>query len=292
MLSVIICSRMPDITDDLKQNIAETIGCEYELIVIDNSKNKYSIFSAYNEGVRRAKGEILCFMHDDIRYRTPRWGNTVSDYFRNDNIGCVGIAGTKYFPRIPASWFSMKDEIINVIQHYNAKDSAIHVNRGFSGNTACKVVAIDGVWMSIRRSLFDKIRFDEKYGGFHAYDTDICMQVTCEKKDIMVVPDILIEHFSCGSLSKVWFDANLIFFDKWKHFLPTKVSGFKLTRLYKVNLWWYFFSVIKQMESYSYESKEIRKYIRTIFVRMPIVANGALVKIIGYYVKSLCGRKL
>ena len=66
MISLIICSRTADISDELKQNIATTIGCEYELCVIDNSRNEYSIFTAYNEGVRRAKGDILCFMHDDI----------------------------------------------------------------------------------------------------------------------------------------------------------------------------------------------------------------------------------
>ena len=60
MISCIICSRRPDISAELKENIASTIGCEYELVVIDNSKNEYSIFSAYNEGVRRAKGDILC----------------------------------------------------------------------------------------------------------------------------------------------------------------------------------------------------------------------------------------
>ena len=77
MLSLIICSRTPRISEELEKNIAETIGCEYELVVIDNSKNKYSIFSAYNEGVRRSKGDVLCFMHDDILYKTNGWGTKV-----------------------------------------------------------------------------------------------------------------------------------------------------------------------------------------------------------------------
>ena len=70
MISCIICSRRSDISAELKENIASTIGCEYELVAIDNSKKEYSIFSAYNEGVRRANGEILCFMHEDILYHT------------------------------------------------------------------------------------------------------------------------------------------------------------------------------------------------------------------------------
>jgi hypothetical protein len=32
-----------------------TIGCEYELIIIDNSENKYSIYEAYNLGIERYK---------------------------------------------------------------------------------------------------------------------------------------------------------------------------------------------------------------------------------------------
>lgn len=59
MISCIICSRQPDISAELKENIATTVGCEYELVVIDNSKDEYSIFSAYNEGVRCAKAYLL-----------------------------------------------------------------------------------------------------------------------------------------------------------------------------------------------------------------------------------------
>lgn len=40
MLSLIICCRTADISDELKQNIVTTIGCEYELCVIDND-HKY-----------------------------------------------------------------------------------------------------------------------------------------------------------------------------------------------------------------------------------------------------------
>ena len=41
MITLIICSRNSDISNELKRNIAITIGVEYELVVIDNSKNDY-----------------------------------------------------------------------------------------------------------------------------------------------------------------------------------------------------------------------------------------------------------
>ena len=44
MISIIICSRTERINYDLSENIKKSVGCDYELIIIDNSENKYSIF--------------------------------------------------------------------------------------------------------------------------------------------------------------------------------------------------------------------------------------------------------
>lgn len=74
MLSLIVCSRTNDISNELKENVSTTIGCDYEWVVINNSQNQYSIFSAYNEGVSRAKGDVLCFMHEDVLFRTNNGG--------------------------------------------------------------------------------------------------------------------------------------------------------------------------------------------------------------------------
>ena len=101
MISLIICSRSSDIDVALKENIKNTIGTDYELVIIDNSNNDYSIFSAYNEGVRRAKGDILCFMHEDILYRTEDWGKKIIAHFEDKSIGLIGFAGTHFLPSTP-----------------------------------------------------------------------------------------------------------------------------------------------------------------------------------------------
>lgn len=60
MISIIICSRYSSLSQELQSNIHATIGaCEYELVHIDNSENKYNIFEAYNLGVRKAQGDIF-----------------------------------------------------------------------------------------------------------------------------------------------------------------------------------------------------------------------------------------
>lgn len=99
MISIIICSRKADISRELKDNIAATIGCEYELCVIDNSRNDYNIFTAYNEGVRRAKGDILCFMHEDILFHSEKWGTIVEEFFlEHAEAGLLGVIGGSLSP--------------------------------------------------------------------------------------------------------------------------------------------------------------------------------------------------
>ena len=105
MISLIICSRQPDIPQELKDNIALTIGVEYELVVIDNSKNQYSIFLAYNEGVRRSQYPYLCFMHEDILYHTQEWGKNVVEHFKDEKVGLIGVVGTHFLPDTPCGWY-------------------------------------------------------------------------------------------------------------------------------------------------------------------------------------------
>ena len=107
MISIIICSRNQSISNILVDNIKNTIGIEHELVIIDNSENKYTIFTAYNQGVKLSKYTYLCFMHEDIVFHSPNWGIKVVDLFRlHTNIGLIGVIGGHFIPNTPATWFS------------------------------------------------------------------------------------------------------------------------------------------------------------------------------------------
>lgn len=105
MISIVICSRNPEMSSTLRTNIDASIGVPYELIVVDNSRNEHSIFSAYNLGVSGCTGKVICFMHDDILYRSENWGAAVLDHFKNPAIGMIGVGGTRYLSRIPGIWW-------------------------------------------------------------------------------------------------------------------------------------------------------------------------------------------
>lgn len=227
MISIIICSRTPDISRELKQNIATTIGCDFELVVIDNSSNSHSIFSAYNEGVEKAKGDLLCFMHEDVLYREEDWGVKMGKHFQDDSIGLVGFAGSHFLPSTPMYWYSSPF----VSQRNLNNDEGVveeHFHEDwFGAMDIIDVCVCDGLCFFVRKSLFDVISFDEKtYHGFHLYDMDICMQVIESGKRVCVCRDVLVEH--CWSEEKQFskqgaetFAANLsLFSEKWKNSLP------------------------------------------------------------------------
>lgn len=226
MISLIICSRYHDIAQTLKDNISETIGVDYELIVIDNSENKYSIFSAYNEGIRRAKGDLLCFMHEDILYHTNKWGEKLINHFNSDStIGLIGVVGTHFLPKTPSYWCDTEYASGTLIQGYNEEDiyKTINVKHDnfLKDSNIIDAVAVDGFWFSIKRNLFDKIKFDEKlFKGFHFYEMDICMQVLTAGFSVKIIMDIEIEHFSYGNGDKIFDKARTVFFRKWKKKLP------------------------------------------------------------------------
>lgn len=233
MISLIVCSRNSDIPDSLKQNIKNTIGVEYELIVVDNSHSTYSIFQAYNEGVRRANSPYLCFMHEDILYHTLDWGKNIINHFVDSKVGIIGIAGGHYMPDIPASWASAKVESKNILQS-STKDGEKKIQPDielgyFKGRIVIEVIAVDGVWFCMPKKLFPLVAFDETtFNGFHCYDLDICLQVRCLGYKVMVASDILLEHFSGGNWTEDWLLNSIIFHKKWSSVLP-QMAGVELS---------------------------------------------------------------
>jgi GT2 family glycosyltransferase len=231
MISVIICSTEPIISQKLIDNINQTIGLNYELLVIPNQNNNYSIFEAYNIGLNQSKFDICCFMHQDIIFHTKEWGQKVIKHFENNQIGLIGIAGTRLLGRIPAFWSDFTDNnIINIIQSDNT--GKISTQNMFSNLDFChhsiEVVAIDGVWFCLNKEKCKGVQFDNRYTGFHFYDLDICMQVQTSGKKIHVVNNIIIEHFSWGSINKIWVKNAFIFYNKWRSFLPFVIPNSKL----------------------------------------------------------------
>jgi hypothetical protein len=230
MISIIICARQNDISEELKKNIEETIGTEYEIIVIDNSQNQYSIFSAYNKGVSLSKYPLLLFMHDDINYHTQQWGVKLINHFRDESVGAVGVAGTPYLAFTTGGWWSAGAGHLHLLQSPKRNEKP-ELHNFFPKNSAKEeVVILDGVWFCIRKDLFTSIRFDETtFSGFHFYDVDATFQVYQAGYKLLCVKDILIHHLSMGVLDQKWAENAILFHKKWKDKLPAAVQKYSLS---------------------------------------------------------------
>ena len=215
----------------LRSNIRETIGCgiEHEIIVIDNSQNQYNIFQAYNKGVSLSWYSFLLFMHDDVIHCTKGWGLRLADHFQNPEVGCVGTAGTSYLPYVPGAWWGSGIAYYYLLQYFNGNAEPVMINSFPANSAQQEVVILDGIWICIRKEVFNSIEFDgETFNGFHFYDLDITLQAFQAGYKNLCVNDILINHSSGGNFDYRWVEDALLFHNKWKQRLPIATQKYSL----------------------------------------------------------------
>ncbi|MFD2999146.1 glycosyltransferase [Pontibacter toksunensis] len=229
MLSVIICCRKPKLDLEFIQNIDATIGCAYEIITVDNSTNKHSIFSAYNKGASQAVFDVLCFVHDDVFFRTNGWGNILAQTVADAIVGVVGVAGAKVKTKNPSPWWIANEYHSAELLKYNIKQKRgghmVHDVNPSSNPQYSEVLVLDGVLLCCRQSVWEQTKFDEtSYAGFHFYDLDFSLSVWKRGFKNYVNFEILLEHNSAGKIDKSWLKASDIFHRKWAHILPVSLS--------------------------------------------------------------------
>jgi len=270
MISIVICSTQPDIPDILKKNISETIGVDYELIVIDNSSKENSIFSAYNNGLKKCKYPNICFMHQDVIFHSKDWGKTICKHLEDSVCGIVGISGGTTVPRIPSPWSFY--EIVGFVLQSDKNDSTpdLHDSKGFNTDNYKPVITLDGVFLCARQEVFNKIRFDEElFKGFHCYDIDICLQAYKEGFENRVVNNILLEHYSLGKMDKQWLENSMLLCDKWRKYLPISTYNISEKTLIKKECKYMTNNFLKYMVRASYNNLEIKNIILKYIDHVP-----------------------
>ena len=222
MVDVIVCAYKSDQWELHYDHIDATIGCQYNYIRIDNSDNKIGICAAYDKGVRRASADILVFIHDDVYCITPNWGALLEAKFKTgSSLGLIGVAGTQYLFHDNPSWVAAGQPFIHgKVVHECIVENKTILSVYSNVNTDRNVIAVDGLFFAIPRSLFTSVQFDEfNFNSFHFYDLDICMQIGKTHK-IIVTPDILVKHLSEGNFDSKWKYYGKIFLDKYRNELP------------------------------------------------------------------------
>ena len=172
--------------------------------IVFKENNKESLHKVYNKAIDFAiqEGvENLILVHDDVileNYSEERLNNLFNKF------DIVGVAGTTQVKlQSPALWHIMgggfgSGNLHGAVAHGDEKRK----NMTAFGPYPKRVVLLDGVFLAIKRKVFEKIRFDETCPSkWHFYDLDYTMQ--CHKKGFKLgVGDIIVTHNSPG-LSQV-----------------------------------------------------------------------------------------
>ena len=233
MISIIVCSRSAGLFDKFQKNIEITIGVAHEVIRVDNANSNYSICRAYNEGAEKAIFPFLCFVHEDVLFKTNNWGRNFLDHFSEvENLGLIGVAGAVYKSKMSCAWWQAEEgqeEIkrMNILQHSKNEDQPFtHLFINPLNKTIAEVVVIDGVFMGTTKAVWLNNKFDDQLlKSFHGYDLDFSFQIGQSKK-IIVVYNILLQHFSVGTKNINWMFETIKVHQKWSIKLPSKTTTY------------------------------------------------------------------
>ncbi len=221
MISLIVCSVKHPVFVNFSESVKQTIGVDFEIIKIDNGQNKYSLAEAYNLGAKQAKYPYLCFVHEDILFKTEGWGANLINHFTNSDIALIGILGCVIKTKAPSGVYIAVNKFNRINQLQRTRHNTTeHYYQNPHNETLSEVKILDGMFLATTKSNHEVYNFDEKLlKGFHAYDLDYSLGQAANGK-VVVVYDILMEHFSYGGNTIAWVQNQLKVTKKWDKILP------------------------------------------------------------------------
>lgn len=222
-ISILVCSIDPAKAENLRNNIASTIGedADFEVLVHDNRDANLPLSTVYNNLAGRAQFDYLLFVHEDVTFSTDGWLAAILPTLREPETGVIGFAGARLMTNAPAGWGgSMK----YAVYYVNEKGNLLNINTNKQGSFT-EVAAVDGLAMFVRKDVWSRHKFDEKIlPGFHCYDIDFSLAVGENHKNY-VCASVLVLHNSKGNFDREWMMDTLRCFSlKWNRILPRMAS--------------------------------------------------------------------
>ena len=227
-----------------------------EVIEKINNGDK-SLAQTYNEILSEAKTDIVVLCHDDIYFDTNSWYHKLIKHFDKSDFGIIGMAGTTYMPA-SGQWWEDRRKMIGIVNHeHEGKKWASKYSDDLNNNIK-QTVIVDGLFIAIHKKRI-KHNFIEEFEGFHFYDIPFCFENHLSGVKVGVITNIRITHKSIGQTNEQWEKNRVLFSEKYKDSLPTKLSFDPNSRV-KVLLSCLNFRTFTGSELYVFElAKELKK---------------------------------
>ena len=163
----------------LKSLENQTVG--FELIALDNREGRYrSAAEALNYGGEQAKGDYIMFVHQDMWLASDSWLEDVERMVRSlPSLGVAGVAGMSSRGK---DWWQRVRFSINIFDEDRGGDSGRVTQPE-------EVQTLDECLLIVPRSVFDRIKFDEKvFDGWDCYGADYCLCARGSGLKVYVIP--------------------------------------------------------------------------------------------------------
>lgn len=195
-------NKLNDYLEKSLQN--QTVKCEE--IFIDNTDKKYkSAAQAFNIAARKAKGDYLMFVHQDVCLVGNDWiEKTESMLSKIDGLGVAGVAGCK--KDTDGIYTNVKEGIDN-----------IYAGR-YRVNDAIEVQTVDECLFIIPKQVFKHISFDEKCcNDWHLYAVDYCLSAIKSNYKIYVIPNEIYHRSNSESMNVNYYKTLKNIYRKYKN---------------------------------------------------------------------------
>jgi len=217
--SFVICSINPRLAIQTERWILANFGSN--VADISFIKDSSSISKAYNEGLKKATGKYICFVHEDVEIG----GINISALKRlldAKNTGFVGVAGCRDLNEEAIWWQS--DGLSGACGHIKIESLILkkwYNNYGPHGS----VLVLDGVilFAKIETLKDNNIFWDEEiFSDFDFYDISITYLANSYGLKNYTFSNILIYHWGLGYPRNSW-NVNREKFKEWRRSIKHKI---------------------------------------------------------------------
>ncbi|MBE3136318.1 MAG: family 2 glycosyl transferase [Thermoplasmata archaeon] len=182
----------------------------HETVLIDNCKGEFkSAAAALNSGGKRAKGDFIAFVHQDITFGSKdSLARLESLIDQNPHVGIAGIAG-------------MRDSKV-VISNMTHGMPPVKVGR-IRVYEPTEVQTLDECLIIIPARIYRTLQFDEvACDGWHLYSVDYCLSVRRLGLSVLVLP-CEVHHLSSGekSMTDDYYETLAKVMDKHRDSFPS-----------------------------------------------------------------------
>ena len=221
-ISLITVYNNKKLLDELLCSLNEQKGVDVDCVMIDNRQKAFSSAAAVlNYGAKKAVGDVLVFLHQDIEFLSDTALEQIYDYATESKNVIFGAAGVK----------SRKEDASGKIftSMYAGEDKV----KNSSLDNATECFTLDECLIACHRNCMKDIAFDEKTcDGWHLYGADLCLQAGLDPNlKVMVIPMDYVWHKSNGNADKSYHktQSKLARKYKGKYDIINTTNGFQYT---------------------------------------------------------------